>query len=151
MAVKTAAKSQASLNPSGDPSGPPEVLGLDHVVVYVSDVERALAFYCGVLGLVKKGTASDGRITMLRAGRSVVDVCGGGSPASEALGGRNMDHFALRIEPFDEDALRAYFGAHDVQIGKSGQRTGAEGRGPALYIFDPDGNMIELKGPSVEQ
>ena len=150
MATNTAPENQATLNPSGDPSGPFEILGLDHVVVRVSDVERALAFYCGVLGLVKEGTASGGRITQLRAGRSVVDICGGGSPASEAQDGRNMDHFALRIEPFDEDALRAYFEPHGVPVGKVGSRAGAEGRGPAMYIEDPDGNMIELKGPSSE-
>ncbi|MEE8517366.1 MAG: VOC family protein [Alphaproteobacteria bacterium] len=147
MAVNTADKSPESQG-ARDPSGPPEILGIDHVVVRVSDVERALAFYCGVLGLAKEGTASGGRITTLRAGRSVVDICGGGSPASEAKGGRNMDHFALRIEPFDEDALRAYLGAHGVEIDKVGTRGGAEGRGPAMYIHDPDGNMIELKGPS---
>ncbi len=149
MAANTVAESLKSPH-AQDSSGPPEILGIDHVVVLVSDVERALAFYCGVLGLVKEGTASGGRITQLRAGRSVVDICGGGSPSSEAKGGRNMDHFALRIEPFDEDALRAYFGGQGVEIGKVGSRAGAEGRGPAMYIFDPDGNMIELKGPSVE-
>lgn len=146
MAVNTATESQDIK----DLSGPPKILGLDHVVVLVSDVERALAFYCGVLGLVKEGTVSGGRITALRAGRSIVDICGGASPASEASGGRNMDHFALRIESFDEDALRAYFEPLGVEIGKVGSRSGAEGRGPAMYIFDPDGNMIELKGPSSE-
>ncbi len=150
MAATENPTSQVTRDPSGNPSGPPEVLGIDHVVVCVSDVERALEFYCGVLGLVKEGTASSGRITQLRAGRSVVDICSGGSPASEAPDGRNMDHFALRIEPFDEDALRAYLGSHGVEIGKAGPRTGAEGRGPAIYIDDPDGNMIELKGPSTE-
>jgi hypothetical protein len=37
--------------------------------------------------------------------------------------------------------------AHDIAITDSGQRYGAEGDGPSIYILDPDGNSVELKGP----
>ena len=26
-------------------------------------------------------------------------------------------------------------------------RFGADGRGPSIYVSDPDGNLVELKGP----
>src|SRR3546814_18215836 len=61
---------------------------------------------------------------------------------------RNMDHFAIRIEPFDPPALRAHLEAHGIDAGEVVQRYGAEGDGPSLYINDPDGNMNELKGPA---
>jgi predicted Fe-S protein YdhL (DUF1289 family) len=60
-----------------------------------------------------------------------------------------LDHFCLRIDPFDEANLVKYFEEDQkIPILKSGLRKGAEGVGPSLYIQDPEGNVIELKGPS---
>ena len=69
---------------------------------------------------------------------------GGAGPGPE---GRNMDHFCLTIEPFDEAALRAHLADHGIAAGAVKKRYGAEGEGPSLYITDPDGNTVELKGP----
>ena len=60
-----------------------------------------------------------------------------------------MDHFALRIEPFDEAAIRAHLASHGIEAGKVATRYGAEGDGPSLYIDDPDGNTVEIKGPAL--
>jgi hypothetical protein len=57
---------------------------------------------------------------------------------------------ALRIEPFDEPSLRAHLTAHGIEPGDVALRYGAEGNGPSLYIRDPDGNTVELKGPPTE-
>ena len=56
-----------------------------------------------------------------------------------------MDHFAIAIEPFDEEALRAYLAAHGIDVPEPALRYGAEGEGPSVYIEDPDGNTVELK------
>jgi len=69
---------------------------------------------------------------------------GGAAPGAEAL---NLDHFALRVDPYNEEAIRAHLKAHGVEPGESGSRYGAEGEGPSIYLRDPEGNMIELKGP----
>ena len=69
---------------------------------------------------------------------------GGGAPGSD---GRNVDHIALRIDPFDAAALRTHLQAHGITMGEVTRRYGAEGQGPSIYIEDPDGNTIELKGP----
>jgi glyoxylase I family protein len=58
-----------------------------------------------------------------------------------------MDHFCLSIEPWDEVAMLAHLQAHGVAIGEIGRRYGAEGNGPSIYIEDPEGNTVELKGP----
>jgi len=132
---------------------PFEILGLDHIVVRVTDLERALAFYCGALGLARERTQEEIGLYQLRAGRTLIDLVpvdsklgrmGGGAPRQD---GRNIDHFALEITPYDESALRAHLAAHGVAIGESGSRYGAQGEGPSLYVFDPDGNMVELNGP----
>ncbi len=127
-----------------------EILGIDHVVLRVADQERAIAFYEGVLGAKVERRAEKIGLVQLRAGRSLIDLIeapAGEAPAGETKGGRNMDHFALRIEPFDEAFIRAHLEAHGIEVGELKTRYGAEGNGPSLYIEDPDGNTVELKGP----
>jgi glyoxylase I family protein len=122
------------------------ILGLDHVVLRIADRARALAFYVDVLGLKIEREQPRIGLIQLRAGRSLIDLVMADSPRDGVRAQhRNLDHFALEIEPFDEAALRAYLGGHGVEIGESGQRYGAGGEGPSLYIFDPDGNQVELK------
>jgi len=58
-----------------------------------------------------------------------------------------MDHFALRVTPFDEAAIRAWLAERGIETEVALPRYGAEGTGPSIYIRDPDGNLVELKGP----
>ncbi|HLZ84799.1 MAG TPA: VOC family protein [Caulobacteraceae bacterium] len=132
---------------------PFRVKGLDHVVLRVADLPRALAFYQDVIGcMVEREQASIG-LTQLRIGASLIDLVtldgrlgrmGGAGAGRE---GRNLDHFAIQVTPFDETAIRAHLAAHGVEVTDSGQRYGAEGEGPSIYLTDPDGNTVELKGP----
>lgn len=133
----------------------PFTLGtLDHVVLRVRDLDASLAFYRGVLGCTVEKVQQKIGLYQLRAGQSLIDLVpldgplgkmGGAGPAKE---GRNLDHFAIQIAPFDEEAIRAHLAAHGVEAGESGRRYGAEGDGPSIYIRDPDGNTVELKGPA---
>lgn len=65
--------------------------------------------------------------------------------------GHNVDHICLRIEPFDPEDLRVHFLNHGIDLGAVHHNFGAEGYGSALYLKDPEGNSIELKGPSVQR
>lgn len=131
-----------------------EILGLDHVVLRVADLARALAFYCDVLGCREERRIEDLGLVQLRAGRALIDLVPVDSPLGEAGGGpvasdgRNVDHFALEIARFDEDAIRAELARHGVPAGETGERYGAQGSGPSIYLKDPDGNTVELKGPA---
>lgn len=116
---------------------------LDHVVVNVTDLDRALGFYCGVLGCVEERRPFD-RLVQLRAGGSMIDLM---LTETGEPGTPNMDHFAVVVEPFDEAAIRRHLERHGVAAGEVVQRYGADGTGPSMYIHDPDGNMVELKGP----
>ena len=129
------------------------ILGIDHVVLRVADMERALRFYCDVLDCAEERRVERIGLVQLRAGRSLIDLIETLRDADDPLaeGARNMDHFALRIEPFDEAALRVHLEAHGVEIGETVERYGAEGTGPSIYIRDPDGNTVELKGPAKGQ
>ena len=129
------------------------IKAIDHVVLRVADMDRAVRFYCDVLGCHEERRAEAIGLIQLRAGAALIDIVGVGSELGRLGGagpgpeGRNMDHFCLTIEPFDEAALRAHLADHGIAAGAVKKRYGAEGQGPSLYITDPDGNTVELKGP----
>ena len=127
--------------------------GIDHVVIRVADPERMRDFYTDVLGCPVEREETNLGLVQLRAGRSLIDLvdiqgelgrAGSAAPGAE---GRNMDHFCLAIDPFDEAALRAHLESHGIDPGPLKRRYGAEKFGPSIYIEDPEGNVVELKGP----
>jgi len=126
---------------------------LDHIVLRVVDLDKMTRFYCDVLGCAIERRQDAIGLLQLRAGRSLVDLVpvdgklgrmGGAAPGTQ---GRNVDHFCFRVEPFDADAIRAALAAAGVEAGAVEARYGAEGEGPSIYLSDPEGNTIELKGP----
>ncbi len=132
---------------------PIRIRGLDHVVLRVSDLMRSLHFYTEVLDAREERRIESMGLVQLRAGAQLIDLVrldgplgrsGGRGPSAE---GRNVDHFALRLESFDEARLRAHLEKHDIEPGPVHTRYGADGFGPSMYITDPDGNVVELKGP----
>ncbi|MBY0239176.1 MAG: VOC family protein [Burkholderiaceae bacterium] len=127
---------------------------LDHIVLRVRDLDQMIAFYTQVLGCtIEKRQEAIGLI-QLRAGASLVDLVpvdgklgqmGGAAPGRE---GRNVDHFCFRVDDFDEAAIVAWLASHGVAAGPVESRYGAEGQGPSIYVTDPEGNTVELKGPA---
>lgn len=117
---------------------------IDHVVLYVADQEASVRFYEQVLGCTVARRNEKAGIVHLRAGSGMIDLVA--RPAGTT--GRNVDHVALRIDPWEPEALRAHLSAHGIEAGETKPRFGAEGVGPSLYFDDPDGNTIELKGPA---
>jgi glyoxylase I family protein len=129
-------------------TGAIQVAGLDHLVLRVADLDRAIKFYGEVLGCHVERRLDEPKLVQLRAGASMIDlVPAGQAPESAAATGRNLDHFAVRIGTFDFPALAAHLRRHGVAVGEVRRRYGAEGYGSSLYITDPDGNVVELKGP----
>jgi catechol 2,3-dioxygenase-like lactoylglutathione lyase family enzyme len=119
------------------------------------NVEAMVAFYRDVLGCTVDRRRDGIGLVQLRAGRSMLDLvpvdgelgrAGGAPPGRE---GRNLDHFCFRLESFDETAIREDLARAGVPTGPVATRYGAEGDGPSLYVTDPDGNVVELKGPPI--
>ncbi|MBS0448658.1 MAG: VOC family protein [Proteobacteria bacterium] len=132
------------------------LLGLDHVVLRVVDLQRMLRFYLDVLGCTIERRQDDIGLVQLRAGSSLIDLvpvdgklgsAGGAAPGRD---GRNLDHYCLRVEPFDAEAIGLQLARHGLTVGPVEQRHGAEGDGPSIYIGDPEGNVVELKGPPAQ-
>jgi glyoxylase I family protein len=130
------------------------IADIDHVVLRVIDSDAMQRFYCDVLGCREERRQDEIGLVQLRAGRSLVDLVavdgklgrhGGAAPGAQ---GHNMDHLCLRVEDYDEAAILAHLKSHGVRIGELGSRYGAQGEGPSIYLYDPQGNMVELKGPA---
>ena len=126
---------------------------LDHVVLRVSDLAAMKRFYVGVLGCTVERERDDLGLYQLRAGAALIDLVpvdgalgrkGGAAPGTE---GRNLDHFCLQVEPWDAEAITAHLRAHGADPAPVASRYGATGQGPSIYVADPEGNVVELKGP----
>jgi len=133
------------------------IRGIDHLVLRTERPEEMIAFYTDVLGMAVERRLDSVGLIQLRAGSSIVDLVpvdgeigrkGGAAPGKEGL---NLDHFCLRVDPFDEAAIREHLMSRGIDPGPTEQRYGAEGTGPSIYIQDPDGNIVELKGPADPQ
>jgi catechol 2,3-dioxygenase-like lactoylglutathione lyase family enzyme len=118
------------------------IRGIDHVVLRVRDIERMRKFYCDVLGAQHVAYRPELGMSHLRIGTAMIDLVEG------ERDGLNMDHFCLRVEPFDQASIVAHLHKHQVDVGKIASRFGAEGNGVSIYLTDPEGNTVELKGPS---
>lgn len=132
-----------------------QIKHLDHVVLRVQDLARSVDFYTKVLGCSVKKKNDKLAMIHLSAGVSMIDLidvqgplgaAGGAAPEKER---RNVDHFCLRVDPFDEASIVQHLQAFGIAADKAVLRYGAEGEGLSIYCFDPDGNQIELKGPAV--
>ena len=129
-----------------------ELRGIDHVVIRVHQLAPMLNFYRDILGACLKKENADMGLYHLSIGSSMIDLVpvdgklglqGGAPPGRE---GHNVDHIAIKIFPFDGEKIRKYLINQGVNSEEPVIRYGANGKGPSIYIKDPEGNGIELKG-----
>jgi catechol 2,3-dioxygenase-like lactoylglutathione lyase family enzyme len=128
------------------------IQGIDHVVFRVVDLEKVASFYIEVLGARWEKKQEEIGLYQLRVGSALVDLVpvdgrlgrmGGAAPGKEA---RNVDHVCFRVLPWDGEAILGQLREHGI-AGEIVSRYGAEGDGPSIYLADPEGNNLELKGP----
>ena len=120
-----------------------QIKNLDHIVLVVSDVEEALKFYCDILGM--RLAQKDGHIS-LNFGSQKINLHrfeGEFLPAAKHPTKGSAD-ICLIIEDEIED-VRSELLAKGVEIELGVvRRNGALGAMKSLYIYDLDGNLIEL-------
>lgn len=133
-------------------ANPINIQGLDHVVLRTADIEAMIVFYTDVLGCRLERGPGDFGLAQLRAGNALIDLVdingplGGEGARAPDHAAPNMDHFCVRILPWVPEAMVAHLRSHGVEVGEIVERYGAAGSGPSLYIEDPEGNTVELKG-----
>jgi catechol 2,3-dioxygenase-like lactoylglutathione lyase family enzyme len=128
------------------------IQAIDHVVFRVVDLDAMVRFYSEVLGARFEKHQEAVGLYQLRVGTALIDLVpvdgrlgrmGGAAPAKE---GRNVDHVCFRVLPWDGEAILAELAAKGIEA-EIVSRYGAEGDGPSIYLTDPEGNNLELKGP----
>ena len=128
------------------------IQNIDHVVLRVSDLDRMARFYTEVLGARWEKRQEAVGLYQLRVGTSLIDLVpidgklgrvGGAAPGPE---GRNVDHVCFRVLPWDGEAILADLKGRGIEA-EIVSRYGADGEGPSIYLADPEGNNLELKGP----
>ncbi len=131
-----------------------KVIELDHIVLNVRDIDRALEFYTEVLGL--KGE----RVDEFRAGKvgfpsvrineqTIIDLFprkdGAAKSIPEKVDG-NLNHFCLVVGAEDFSGIVDYLAEHHVTVRQGPvSRWGAQGRATSVYFLDPDGNEVEIR------
>jgi catechol 2,3-dioxygenase-like lactoylglutathione lyase family enzyme len=122
-------------------NAPVSVAAMDHIVLNVADGERAMRWYRDRLGLeplrYDEWKAGEVPFLSLRVNQTtIIDLFVGQRT------GENVDHVAFWV---DGD-IEALLEADDVEVEVERESVfGAQGDGPAVYIRDPDGNLVELK------
>jgi catechol 2,3-dioxygenase-like lactoylglutathione lyase family enzyme len=122
------------------------------VLLLVDDMAAACAFYERVLGCIFEGSLPQFGMAQLRTGAALINLVDISVPEGawalpEKAGGRNMDHLCIALGRHREDDLRRHLAAHRVAIVEEAFHAGARGESLSLYIRDPSGNTLELKGP----
>ena len=127
---------------------PIQITELDHIVLNVKDIDRALAFYGDVLGLKieRLDEFRSGKIgfpSVRINGDTIIDLF----PAKEAAARPgNLNHFCLVVGKDDFSGIVDYLNGHGVKINNGPiSRWGARGRATSVYFHDPDENEIEIR------
>lgn len=131
-----------------------KITALDHIVLNVGDIDRALQFYTGVLGL--KGE----RVELFRAGKvgfpsvriddaTIIDLfprqTSDGRSVSEKVDG-NLNHVCLVVDAGDFASVIEELKKNQIAICAGPvSRWGARGQATSVYFLDPDGNEIEIR------
>jgi len=122
---------------------PASVSKIGHIVLKVEDLDSALAFYCGVLGLkeVARRDFGEGPMAFLSTGNSHHDIAlVAANPPNSGPG--SLHHFALKIGDSLQDLrqVRQALAGNGIVVHMSLDHRVSQG----IYIPDPDGNLIEL-------
>jgi glyoxylase I family protein len=115
---------------------------IDHIVLRTSQIEKMVQFYCDVLNCHIERVQAQFGLTQLRAGKNIIDLIKVDSTSAKE--NQNLEHFCLRISPFNFEELSQYFNKKGIEIFRHGQRYSAQGYGWSFYLRDPENNEIEL-------
>ena len=122
-----------------------KILGLAHVGLFVTDVERSIEFYRDVLGFeVIWDATNDGvRMVFVQLGTVQVELVQVPNPQQRVAGW--FDHLALKVD--DLDKVKAALQAKGVEFDESSYVSSPavfENGSRWIFFQGPDGERLEL-------
>jgi catechol 2,3-dioxygenase-like lactoylglutathione lyase family enzyme len=140
-----AAASRLIAQPSSKPSI--RVRALNHMTLFVSDVERSLKFYQGLFGMPVQARQRTSAQLRIGTGPQFIALAPAGPNRKPAI-----DHFCMTVEGFDAGALMKVLADHGVthseEAGPLQAWTRMRGDTLEFYLGDPDGIVVQLQDPS---
>jgi len=125
---------------------------LDHLVIKTTNIKEMMSFYCFILGYkIQRDSLKETGLLELSAGESMIDLFDSKHESNlNRLSGEsknnNIDHFCILLDNFDETDIKVHLKSFGVACSEIEMNYGSSGYGPSVYIHDPDGNKVELKG-----
>ena len=118
---------------------------LGHVVFYVRDLERSLAFYRDLVGFQEVGRTFGGQAAALTSGRThhellLIEV--GEAPPAPAGRHLGLYHVGIKIGDSLEELRKAKAELEQAGVAITGMSDHTVSQ--SLYLADPDGNEVEL-------
>jgi catechol 2,3-dioxygenase len=118
---------------------------LGHVVFYVKDLERSLAFYRDLLGFKEVGRIFNGMAAALTSGRThheLLLIQVGDAPAPPIGRRRGFYHIGIKVGDSLDELRTAKDELEKAGIAIDGMSDHTVSQ--SLYLRDPDGNEVEL-------
>jgi catechol 2,3-dioxygenase-like lactoylglutathione lyase family enzyme len=119
------------------------ISGFDHLVLRCADVDESLAWYVDTLGLApvrvdewRRGAAPFPSVRV--SAETIIDLIPG------SFSERNVDHICLVADRATVDAIAGDTETFRV-VEQPSVRFGAQGDGWAVYVYDPDDNVVEIR------
>ena len=119
---------------------------LDHLILQVNDRDDSIAFYTGVIGLTQED--DDGPFSVLRVTPNLILLLA-------PFGTDGGEHLAFAMSRHEFDATFERIRAFGIEYGDSfdsvgnmggpGVEFGAHGMSDAIYVFDPNKHLVEIR------
>ncbi len=125
---------------------------LDHLVIKTINIKEMTSFYCFILGYkIQRDSLKETGLLELSAGESMIDLFDSRHESnlntfSSESKNNTIDHFCILLDNFDETDIKVHLKSFGVECSEIEMNYGSSGYGPSIYIHDPDGNKVELKG-----
>ena len=116
--------------------------GFYHIQIAVSDLERSLAFYTGLLGMEIAFREGDHLVFLRTPGApDLLTLNSDADRGGTAISG--LQHFGFSLPRDQHEQAVAEAKAFGAEVLSTGRRGGDDGE-PYVYLNDPDGYTIEL-------
>jgi catechol 2,3-dioxygenase-like lactoylglutathione lyase family enzyme len=122
---------------------------IDHETLPVRDLERTLEFYCGRLGCTLVDRSEYDQkirpIVQLGIGDQHIHIWPTGEDFTVPPETHLFPHLCLEVADVDLGELADGWRAEGLRVSGPHNFVGAKGYGPGIYVWDPDGHIVELK------
>ena len=119
---------------------------LDHLILPVNDREESLAFYTEILGLVHEGEREPFSVVRVTPELTLQVAPWGTDGGMHLAFSMSPSEFNVVFERIKRDGITYGDSFHSVgNMQGPGEEVGSKGPGEAIYVFDPNQHLIEIR------